>query len=106
MKITKVDIPKTPETNDGLEHIKIDRLEDLVLFTGKNGSGKTRILNKIFNTLSSKPRITRLAQLQSEIEATKRNLISYQQQKTAYESQLDVATNDEQKPQIEREILN
>ncbi len=106
MKITKVDILKTPETNDGLEHIKIDRLEDLVLFTGKNGSGKTRILNKIFNTLSSKPRITRLAQLQSEIEATKRNLISYQQQKTAYESQLDVATNDEQKPQIEREILN
>jgi len=104
MKITKVDIPKTPETNDGLEHIKMDRLEGLVLIAGKNGSGKTRILNKIFNTFSSKPKITRLSQSQSEIESHRRNLLSYEQQIIAYESQLASTTDEEQKRRIEQEI--
>ena len=56
MKITSVNIPKSANNNDGLEHIKMDRLDNVVLLAGKNGSGKTRILNKIFTTLASKPK--------------------------------------------------
>ncbi len=53
MKITKVDIPKSER--NGLEHIKMDRLGPVVLITGKNGSGKTRILNEIKTNLERKP---------------------------------------------------
>jgi predicted ATP-binding protein involved in virulence len=56
MRITKIDIPNTSESNDGLANIRMDKLSKVVLIAGKNGSGKTRILNKIFNTLSSKPK--------------------------------------------------
>lgn len=55
MKIIKIDIPKSTDNNDGLEYIKMEKLNNIVLIAGKNGSGKTRILNKIFSTLISKP---------------------------------------------------
>jgi predicted ATP-binding protein involved in virulence len=55
MRIKKIDIPKSVDNNDGLEDIKMDKLGNIVLIAGKNGSGKTRILNKIFLTLGSKP---------------------------------------------------
>ena len=51
MRITKVDIPKS-SVKDGLEEIKLDKLSSIVLIAGKNGSGKTRILNKIFKKLN------------------------------------------------------
>ncbi|HTF82665.1 MAG TPA: AAA family ATPase [Cytophagales bacterium] len=54
MRIIKVDIPASKEANDGLEDIKMQRLGNLVLLAGKNGAGKTRILNKIFHTYSQK----------------------------------------------------
>lgn len=53
MKITEVNIPWT--FNDGLERIKMKKLEDIVLIVGKNGSGKTRLLNKIKNYTEKKP---------------------------------------------------
>ena len=54
MRITKIDIPK--DGSDGLENIKMDKLESIVLLAGKNGSGKTRILTKIFNALKTRPK--------------------------------------------------
>lgn len=52
MRITRVDIP---ESADGIAHIKMDKLNKVVLIAGKNGSGKTRILNKILGAFSAKP---------------------------------------------------
>lgn len=57
MRITKVNIPKEDfESPDGLDYIKMDRLGQVVLLAGKNGSGKTRILNKVIRTFKVKPR--------------------------------------------------
>jgi SAM-dependent methyltransferase/predicted ATPase len=54
MRITKVNIPKSDD--DGLDNIKMNKLEQVVLLTGKNGSGKTRIINKIVDNLKIKLR--------------------------------------------------
>lgn len=57
MKIISVNIPKNsePSSQDGLQEIKMDKLGQLVLLAGKNGSGKSRILSKIETYLQHKP---------------------------------------------------
>lgn len=92
MRITKIDIPKIKEENDGLEHIKMDKLGSVVLIAGKNGSGKTRILNKIFNTLNSKPGKSRLTQSLIDEKSLQLNIISYQQSIIQFETQLKTQT--------------
>jgi predicted ATPase/SAM-dependent methyltransferase len=47
MKITEVDIPESDTSSVGLKHISMKKIGDIVLLAGKNGSGKTRILNLI-----------------------------------------------------------
>lgn len=47
MKITEVNIPMQSIKNDGLSDIKMSKLENVILITGKNGSGKSRLLRKI-----------------------------------------------------------
>lgn len=106
MRITKIDIPKTPEQNDGLEHIKMDKLGKVVLIAGKNGSGKTRILNKIFNTFSSKPKKTRLAQSLRDLQAYQSNLSSYRQSIVHEEGLLQSQTDTNRQSEIQRNIDN
>lgn len=55
MKITKVNIPESKTTIDGLKDIKMDKISSVVVLAGKNGSGKTRILNKISRYLKEMP---------------------------------------------------
>ncbi len=86
MKITKVDIPKNQESNDGLEQIKMDRLGSVVLIAGKNGSGKTRILNKIFDLLNSKPAKTYVDQIPSRIRNSEAIIETYTKQLTELKS--------------------
>jgi len=75
MKITKIDIPVT-NNNDGLDHIKMEKIGKIVLIAGKNGSGKTRILNKIFETINSKPTLSNVISFKSQIENEKQGLFS------------------------------
>jgi predicted ATPase len=106
MRIKKINIPKTSGSNDGLEEIKMDKLDNIVLIAGKNGSGKTRILNKIFNTFGSKPKKSRLKQ--SLID--KKNLISninyYKQQISKFEGQLQSQTDPQQQEETRRNLEN
>lgn len=54
MRITKINIPKEEYNGDGLDCIKMDRLSEVVIIAGKNGAGKTRIVNKIFHNYTNK----------------------------------------------------
>jgi len=51
MQIKRLNIPEPPK---GLKPINLDRLGNLVVLIGKNGSGKTRILNLIEDYLTNK----------------------------------------------------
>lgn len=106
MRIKRIDIPKTTESNDGLEHIKMDKLDNIVLIAGKNGSGKTRILNKIFNTFSSKPTKSRLAQSLIDKKNYTANIGSYKQQISQFEAQLQNQTASNQREETQRNIEN
>ncbi|MGA2553789.1 MAG: AAA family ATPase [Smithella sp.] len=104
MRITKIDIPKIVESGDGLESIKMDRLGQLVVIAGKNGSGKTRILNKIFSILSSKPKKSQIENAKRQIEQFKNNLLSYNQTITQLKTQVSQVTNQTQIDQIKKNI--
>ncbi|MCL2375169.1 MAG: AAA family ATPase [Firmicutes bacterium] len=52
MKITNVKIPENYFDN-GLKEINMDRLGDIVVLAGKNGAGKTRLANTIYNAVNS-----------------------------------------------------
>ena len=106
MKIKRIDIPKTSDSNDGLEHIKMDKLKNVVLMAGKNGSGKTRILNKIFNTFSSKPQKSRLAQSLIDKKSYSSNISSYKQTISQFETQLKTQTDTNQREETQRNIDN
>lgn len=53
MKILEVDIQQ--DASIGLKDIKMTKLDDLVLVVGQNGSGKTRLFNKIKQLAKSMP---------------------------------------------------
>ncbi len=72
MKITKINIPKSESS--GLEHIEMNRLGPIVLITGKNGSGKTRILNEIKSNLMRKPMEKDVKKAESELFQLETNL--------------------------------
>lgn len=81
MKILKVDVSNTVGINNGVGSIKMNRLGDVVLLAGKNGSGKTRILKKIFELLKQKPTTDNLFQwdksrkeLDNELRNVNRNI--------------------------------
>lgn len=106
MRIKRIDIPKTTESNDGLEHIKMDKLNNIVLIAGKNGSGKTRILNKIFSTFGSKPKKSRLAQSLIDKKSHISNIASYKQSISQFETQLHSQTDTNQREETQRNIDN
>ncbi len=105
MRIIKVDIPPTQTNNDGLEEIKMDRLGNVVLIAGKNGSGKTRILNKIFNAYQSKPLKKRLVQSRIEIQNYESNFASSVEYLKGMHDRLEKVTGPELE-KLERDIHN
>lgn len=89
MKITAVNIPKSINNNDGLDSIKMYKLGDIVLIAGKNGSGKTRILNKVFKALSEKKKEDESKkQTQIDIDLNKRSLIDVENKIKMLENEL------------------
>lgn len=69
MKITKVNIP-IESINNGLMPVKMHRLGQVVILAGKNGSGKSRLLNLISNTIQVKPTKQVVEQIQSQKDDT------------------------------------
>ncbi|MEO6904157.1 MAG: AAA family ATPase [Bacteroidia bacterium] len=102
MRIKKIDIPKSTANNDGLEHIKMEKLDNVVLIAGKNGSGKTRILNKIFNTLKLKPTESAIGSTKHLLNDNEINLASCEQSLIKYDEQLKQTTNQTQIDDINR----
>lgn len=71
MKIKTINIPREDanyEIEDiGLSNIKMEKLQDIVILAGKNGSGKTRILDRIFNFVQTSPTQSTILNIYDEI---------------------------------------
>ncbi|GAB2648427.1 hypothetical protein GCM10027035_47680 [Emticicia sediminis] len=85
MRITSVNIPKNIEDNDGLEDIKMQKLQEIVLIAGKNGSGKSRILKKVFEKFTKKMRSSTFSSLNDSLDGIKRELSESNQRRLALE---------------------
>nr|WP_315220923.1 AAA family ATPase [uncultured Flavobacterium sp.] len=105
MRIKRIDIPKSTNNNDGLEHIKMDKLDNIVLIAGKNGSGKTRILNKIFSTLSSKPTQSIISNAKNQLKKLKRDIVDFEMHLKRYNEQLSKTTDQSQIERFNSNIL-
>jgi predicted ATPase len=80
MRITNVSIPPD-DSNNGLAHIKMDKIDHIVLIAGKNGSGKSRLLKTVKDALAFKPTT-------HSLKKNKEDSISYKNQITIYEEVL------------------
>ena len=66
MQITNVLIPKEA-SNNGLEVIRMDKIDRFVLIAGKNGSGKSRLLSTIKGWFTAKLKTSNLEQIEKRI---------------------------------------
>lgn len=71
MKIIKIDLSEDQTSVVGLKPIKMERLGDVVLIAGKNGSGKTRLLEIIKSSIRNYPK-------ENEVASLKRNIVNIQ----------------------------
>lgn len=74
MKITKVNIPNIETIKYGLNHIKMEKLDSIVLIAGKNGSGKSRLLNIVKLFYESKPLESEILNVRRQITNTENNI--------------------------------
>lgn len=78
MKIKKINIPEDITSSIGLAQIQMDRLKDIVLIAGKNGSGKSRLLNLIKDNLINIPNSTRQIELNRDVKSHKEQIKIYE----------------------------
>ncbi len=69
MRITKINIPEIEFQEDGLGTIIMDRLGDTVLIAGRNGSGKTRLLNRIRYCITNRPDSNEIMNLENNLRS-------------------------------------
>ncbi|GMO32750.1 MAG: hypothetical protein Ta2B_13600 [Termitinemataceae bacterium] len=102
MRITEIDIPKSPDV--GLEAVKMSRLGKVVLIAGKNGAGKTRLLNKIFTMFSQKPKQSLVTKSLKDMGTYQQNILACQHQIEMAEKQLQTSQlNEAQRKSIEQQ---
>ncbi|MCW3074622.1 MAG: hypothetical protein JWP69_1691 [Flaviaesturariibacter sp.] len=78
MKIISVNIPAEQLVKDGLQSIEMKKLGQFVVLAGKNGSGKSRVLNKVHTLLKNKPGIDKITTAKSNIPGFKQSIIEHQ----------------------------
>lgn len=104
MRINKINIAKSQPNNDGLEEIQMSKLGQVVLVAGKNGSGKTRVLNKILGSLSSKPTSSQVENAKTELKYTKARISNFEAELNLLKTQLNKAQNQPQIDSINKNI--
>jgi len=106
MKILSIDILADVDKQDGLGAIKMKKLGQVVILTGPNGSGKTRILNKIFNRLKFKPSLNDVNAANHQIPRSQENIINYSNFVLQSKIDLEICKTKEERFEINERIQN
>lgn len=119
MKITEVNLIENITNQVGLKPISMKKIGDMVLLAGKNGSGKTRLLNLIRNhTQNVQNDINQRSSAKSNIDSYlnniknqpqekqnfERNIQNYRNQIVIWEQQIE--NQPQRKQQLEQNIKN
>ncbi len=67
MRIIKVEIPEE-ETKNGLKKVSMSKLGQVVVLAGRNGAGKTRLLNLVKDKIREKPKLDKIESFNNGIE--------------------------------------
>lgn len=113
MKIEKINLPESITSQVELKAVKMERLNNVVLIAGKNGSGKSRLLKLIKDQVPDIPNTSKISELNKNIaqykihisqEETKIKAIDFELTKnTLVQAQID--SLNEQKKNSERNII-
>ncbi|WP_436515601.1 AAA family ATPase [Ekhidna sp. To15] len=94
MRITSINIPEE-KINNGLKPIVMEKLGQVVLLAGKNGSGKSRILNLIQEHFKDKPK-------KIEIENNRKSIDELSEAIDVSKKKIEAHRQNEENPKIER----
>jgi ABC-type cobalamin/Fe3+-siderophores transport system ATPase subunit len=89
MKIEKINLPFEITSQVELKEIKMERLNNVVLIAGKNGSGKSRLLKLIKSQVPNIPNNTKISQLRTEISRYKEHITQQKKQIQHIDSKLE-----------------
>lgn len=99
MKITAIDIPKEYEDN-GLHDVRMKNLAQIVLLAGKNGSGKSRLLQKIQNIANERLIIEDITIAKAQIKENEKYIDSLMGEIASH------GTNPARKDQCKTAVIN
>lgn len=74
MKIEKINLPESITSQVELKAVKMERLNNVVLIAGKNGSGKSRLLKLIKDQIPNIPNSAKISQLKKQISDYKKHI--------------------------------
>lgn len=86
MKIIQVNISKNYPSENGLDDILMDRLGQLVLLAGRNGSGKSRLLDKLSQAFMAQPNPDQVLAFNTNIQNNVNAIRSYEDQLSAWKT--------------------
>lgn len=104
MRITKVDIPA--DGSDGMQHIKMEKMGEVVLLAGKNGAGKTRVMNKISDYLKLKPLAHTIKSNTERVNEAKQQILEIEKEIPEKESLIDSMRKGSMNPSYEQQNLD
>ena len=94
MKISEVNINEETASIVGLKEISMKKVGNTILLAGKNGSGKTRILNLIRDqTLNLNNFFNQKQQATNQLDQIKQRIIQQPEQKQSFEQQIQAYQN-------------
>jgi ABC-type cobalamin/Fe3+-siderophores transport system ATPase subunit len=99
MKIEKLNLPEIVTSQVELKAVKMERLNNVVLIAGKNGSGKSRLLKLIKDQITITPNAAKISEFKRSISDYKKHISNQENDLKHVESQL--ANNDLVQPQID-----
>lgn len=89
MKIEKINLPFEITSQVELKAIKMERLNNVVLIAGKNGSGKSRLLKLIKSQVPNIPNNKKISQLRTDISRHKEHITQQKKQIQYIDSKLE-----------------
>jgi ABC-type cobalamin/Fe3+-siderophores transport system ATPase subunit len=88
MKIEKINLPFEITSQVELKAIKMERLSNVVLIAGKNGSGKSRLLKLIKSQVPHIPNNEKISKLKTDLSRYKEHITQQEKQIQNIDSRL------------------